>query len=322
MVHVHLILAGWINYSTAPINTWHLVEAFLDQNNKTAWLKVDGSTLGTFTASSCKTWNWNEIWRLGYDGGGTTPPSINLWMDDVYIDNTQSRVMIGNASTLAGSTHLELQPPTAWNSNGQSVTITVNQGSFADSATAYLYVINANGNVNINGYPITFSSGSSDTTPPTISGGSPTGAQTAGTTQVTLSVTTNENATCKYSTTAGTSYASMANTFSTTGSTSHSKTITGLTNGTSYTYYVRCQDTAGNPDTSDYTITFSVSNPADTTPPVISGGSPSGTLAANTTQATLQVTTDENATCRYSNAPNVGYLQMTNFSSTGGYHPY
>jgi len=97
-----------------------------------------------------------------------------------------------------------------------------------------------------------------DTTPPTISNGSPSGTLSAGTTQTTMSVVTDENATCKYSTSAGTSYASMPSTFSTTGAANHSTTITGLTNGNSYTRYVRCQDTAGNANTSDYVITFSV----------------------------------------------------------------
>jgi hypothetical protein len=100
------------------------------------------------------------------------------------------------------------------------------------------------------------------TTPPVVSGGSPTGTLAAGTTQTTLSVTTNENATCRYSATANIAYASMANTFTTTGTTSHSTTVTGLTNGQSYSYYVRCQDTAGNPDTGDYSIAFSVAQPS------------------------------------------------------------
>ncbi len=34
--------------------------------------------------------------------------------------------------------------------------------------------------------------------------------------------------------------------------------MTGLVNGGSYSYYVRCQDTAGNPNTNDFTISFSV----------------------------------------------------------------
>ncbi len=100
--------------------------------------------------------------------------------------------------------------------------------------------------------------GGGDTTPPTLSAGSPTGTLVAGTTSTTLSVTTNENATCKYGTTAGVAYASLPNTFTTTGGTTHTKTLTGLTNGSSYTYYVRCIDGASNANTSDYSIAFSV----------------------------------------------------------------
>ncbi|HHD92288.1 MAG TPA: hypothetical protein ENL06_01520, partial [Candidatus Portnoybacteria bacterium] len=54
--------------------------------------------------------------------------------------------------------------------------------------------------------------------------------------------------------------------FTTTGGTTHSTTITGLTNGGSYTYYVRCQDTSGNANTTDYPISFSIANPTPSTP--------------------------------------------------------
>jgi hypothetical protein len=101
-----------------------------------------------------------------------------------------------------------------------------------------------------------------DTTAPTRSSGSPTGTLAAGTTQTTISLVTNESATCKYSTAAGTAYSSMTGTFTTTGGTSHSKAITGLTNGSSYTYYVRCIDASGNANTSDFTISFSVASPS------------------------------------------------------------
>ena len=40
--------------------------------------------------------------------------------------------------------------------------------------------------------------------------------------------------------------------------------------------------------------------PADTTPPVRSGGQPTGSLPVGTTQTTLALTTNEGATCRYS----------------------
>lgn len=109
-----------------------------------------------------------------------------------------------------------------------------------------------------------------DTTVPTATITAPTASQVlpAGTTSTTLSVTTNEVATCKWNTT-DVAYTSMANTFSGAGSTSHTATLTGLVNGTTYTRYVRCQDTAGNMMTTSVSRTFSVAAPIDTTAPAV-----------------------------------------------------
>ena len=109
---------------------------------------------------------------------------------------------------------------------------------------------------------ILFSTAIPDTTPPVRSNGQPSGTLAAGTTQATLSLTTDENATCRYSAIAGLAYGSMLNTFTTTGSMAHSTTVSGLTNGGSYSYFVRCQDVAGNPNTNDFSISFSVAQPA------------------------------------------------------------
>ncbi len=110
---------------------------------------------------------------------------------------------------------------------------------------------------------LTFSGGNLVKTP-TLSGGQPTGVLAATTTQVTLSLVTDENATCRYATTAGVPYGSMTNTFSTTGGTAQSTLLTGLVSGANYSYYVRCQDAAGNADAYDYVITFGVSSTATT----------------------------------------------------------
>ena len=99
---------------------------------------------------------------------------------------------------------------------------------------------------------------------PVVNGGQPTGVLPAGTTQTTLSVNTNENANCRYATTTGVPYGSMPNTFSTTGGTAHSTPLTGLVNGSNYSYYVRCQNAAGHPDTYDYVISFGVSSSSTT----------------------------------------------------------
>ena len=108
-------------------------------------------------------------------------------------------------------------------------------------------------------YPI-FEEGenNNDTIAPIRSNPQPSGEQTSGTTQTTISLTTDETAVCKYSETAGTDYDSMENIFDNTNSTIHTQTITGLSDGETYTYYIRCQDEQGNTNTDDYPITFSV----------------------------------------------------------------
>jgi hypothetical protein len=103
-----------------------------------------------------------------------------------------------------------------------------------------------------------------DTTPPNLSAGAPSGSVATGTTSTNLTLTTNESSTCKYATTTNVAYASMVNTFSTTGGTSHSTSISGLSNGNKYRYYARCSDGGGNVTTSDYEITFRVGSSGTT----------------------------------------------------------
>lgn len=101
-----------------------------------------------------------------------------------------------------------------------------------------------------------------DTTSPTRGNGLPTGALPAGTVETTLSLITDEDAVCRYATTTDIEYNAMTGVFDTTGSTSHSALIVGLTDGSAYAYYVKCQDKLGNVNIDDYEISFSVSNPA------------------------------------------------------------
>ncbi|HLD34402.1 MAG TPA: hypothetical protein VJB62_00915, partial [Patescibacteria group bacterium] len=91
-------------------------------------------------------------------------PEQNLYHGEIYVDITRARVEVCDSSTWGSRSHCEIQiPHTTWN-NGQ-IQITVNQGTFSSGQTAYLFVVNANGNVS-NGYPITIGSGG--TTPPPL----------------------------------------------------------------------------------------------------------------------------------------------------------
>ena len=76
---------------------------------------------------------------------------IHTYWDDVYIDNTWSRVVIGNNADFDSCTHKEIQIPSAWASD--EVTITVNRGAF-NTGTAYLFVVNSDGSASA-GYEIT-----------------------------------------------------------------------------------------------------------------------------------------------------------------------
>lgn len=71
-----------------------------------------------------------------------------------------------------------------------------------------------------------------------------------------LSLTTSENATCRYATSQSIAYGSMTN-FATTGSLSHTTAVTGLSTGTAYVYYTRCADASGN-ISDEATFLFSV----------------------------------------------------------------
>jgi len=127
--------------------------------------------------------------RLGHMAQGFTD-TAKVWFDDLYIATTQARVEMGNASSWAACTHREIQIPTAWSDN--SITITVNQGSFQDGDAAYLFVVDAEGNVS-NGYPITIGGGGGEPSdnPPSVSITNPTSNSSYSTSDATISIAGN-----------------------------------------------------------------------------------------------------------------------------------
>lgn len=121
-----------------------------------------------------------------------------------------------------------------------------------------------------------------DVTAPTVSSHTPTGTVTSSST--TLTATTDENSTCRYSTAAGTAYASMSSAMS--GNTAtHTASLSDLSSGT-YHYYIRCNNTAGLVSTTDYDASFTVSI---STGGGGGGGSVGITTTADTAASTTQV---------------------------------
>lgn len=74
-----------------------------------------------------------------------------FFMDDLYADNTQARIEIGNNQSFWSCTHREIQIPVTWSST--SITATVNTGSFM-SGGVWMFIVDENGVASV-GYPIT-----------------------------------------------------------------------------------------------------------------------------------------------------------------------
>lgn len=86
------------------------------------------------------------------DSSHLAPNGASVYMDDIYIDDTLARVMLGDKPTLAQSTQREIQLPFLW-ADG-SITITPRASAWPDGQTVYLYVFDANGAFNLSGLPV------------------------------------------------------------------------------------------------------------------------------------------------------------------------
>ncbi|MBN4049141.1 fibronectin type III domain-containing protein [archaeon AH-315-M20] len=191
-----------------------------------------------------------------------TLQATNVWNSESVTLTGVNATLITNSSGLTFLTNQTVNLGNIDASSQSSIepnwTIQCNE-SFPGNYTLYVNYSSSNGyngsslDQSITSIITVFSS--NDATAPTVTSHTPTGKIT--TSSTILNVTTNENATCKYSTASGVNYDNMDGTFDTTGGTTHKKTLTGLTDNT-YHFYVRCKDAAGNKATTDYDASFEV----------------------------------------------------------------
>jgi hypothetical protein len=86
----------------------------------------------------------------GWLRGGSTP-----LYDDIYIatgPNSIAHVEVTDSAIYSQSRNVAVQPANSWSSN--SITVTVNPGSFANLDNAYLFVWDKDGNRNSTGFPL------------------------------------------------------------------------------------------------------------------------------------------------------------------------
>ncbi len=133
--------------------------------------------------------------------------------------------------------------------------------------------------------------GGGDAQAPVISNTTPADFATGAT--VTLSVATDEDATCKYTDSgAGMDYSLMKNFFDSTGGTTHTEPLANLQDGT-YTYWIRCQDTAGHANTSDFEVSFTVGAGTTAFSGKVGGFFASTAYAADTSTTTATTATSQ-----------------------------
>jgi len=157
----------------------------------------------------------------------------------------------------------------------------------------------------INGIYTITSNGSA----PIISNPQPTGVIYLPRT-LSLKISTNEAATCRYGFTPGTAYDSMPRSFrASSDGLAHMASLTSGFQLGRNNFYVRCRDKDMTPMTgqSDFLISFDIIS--DTVAPFISNPSPAGTFFAPRALP-LKISTNEAATCRYGFTPGTAYDSM------------
>jgi chitodextrinase len=240
-----------------------------------------------------------------------TPPAPT-----VTISANPTSVTSGNSSTLTWSSTnaTSCTASGAW-SGSEAVSGTQSLTNLTATSTYTLSCTGAGGNTN---QSTTIGVTTLDTTPPSVTITAPSTNLAAGTTQTTLAVTTNENATCAYSTNAGAAFASMT-TFTSTGGTSHSTTLSPLSNGTTYTYYVKCKDTSGN-ISGNASVTFAVAAPVDSTPPSVPTNLSATAVSSSAINLTWSASTDNVGVTGYNiyrNNTQIGTSPTNSYSDTG-----
>ena len=200
------------SYLTESVEQRSLLFGIPNAKESPSGLSVDNWWDGLVSASS-RIYGASTI-EISGDG------STWKYQEPVFLSDTSSQIKV-NLSGVSGTSY--------------RLRVTNNQ-----QQTSSIYTLSGTGGGGGTTPPPT----PTDTTAPVISNPQPASTLTFGTVSTTMRVTTNENATCKYGT-SNVAYASLPSTFSTTGATSHSTSLTGLTNGSSVTYYVRCTDSSG-----------------------------------------------------------------------------
>jgi hypothetical protein len=148
----------WGSGPALTANQWHRVEVWADSSRNVFNVAVNG-------VQAWQKSNWLNS-NLGLNGHtldypnmldsssreASCPATGSYSYDDIYVDFTQARVEISDASTWSNARKKEVQLPISWNDG--AITIRTNTGTFSAGQTVYVYVVDSSGAVNSQGIAI------------------------------------------------------------------------------------------------------------------------------------------------------------------------
>ncbi|MDG5499008.1 hypothetical protein [Marinobacter sp. BGYM27] len=142
----------WISAPVTP-NEWHLMEFYLDTQKQTVQAWTDRELLGVIDVSNSPAYKgrWSPtVALLGFNGALQEFQMTEI--DDIYMDDRFSRIVIGDKPSYKDLDGYELQLPVAW--SNQKIDFKLNLGSIPVGEKRFLYVISEDGSVNDIGFPL------------------------------------------------------------------------------------------------------------------------------------------------------------------------
>lgn len=141
-----------VQRSNVPPREWNHMEYFADQTKNYVKTKVNGvvDAEGTYTLASDATGYSPTIGLIGQDGNQGEMIQ-EFWMDDIYLDGSFKRIVLGNAPKHADVTHEEVQFFTQWTDS--EIRFSPYYGSLDRKTPAYIYIYSEDDIPNAEGIP-------------------------------------------------------------------------------------------------------------------------------------------------------------------------
>lgn len=149
-----------VNYTTIPPqDVWHRYELIAKRSSAgnvadgEVTIKIDEAIqyqkINVITRENSAN-NWSET--SFFHGVTNMAANTDIYLDDAYLNDCWCRVILADAATFAGITQSTIQVPTAWATG--SISITAQKGGLGGYEGKYLYVVDATGSVNANGFAV------------------------------------------------------------------------------------------------------------------------------------------------------------------------